>query len=69
MNILIMTIPISILLATLFILFFIKAVRSEQFDDLETPAHIVLLDEIEKENEQRYKKELERITEDKEAKI
>ncbi len=69
MNILIMTIPISILLATLFILFFIKAVRSEQFDDLETPAHIVLLDEIEKENEQRYRKEQERLTEDKETKI
>jgi len=47
MNILVMTLPISVLLATLFVVFFIKAVRSEQFDDLETPAHIVLLDEIE----------------------
>jgi cbb3-type cytochrome oxidase maturation protein len=50
MNILVMTLPISVLLATLFVVFFIKAVRSDQFDDLETPAHIALLDEIENEN-------------------
>lgn len=59
MNILIMTIPVSILLVTLFIIFFIKAVRSKQFDDLETPAHIALLDEIEKENQIKYQQEKE----------
>lgn len=59
MNILIMTIPVSILLVTLFVIFFIKAVHAKQFDDLETPAHIALLDEIERENELKYQKEEE----------
>ena len=60
MNILLMTLPISVLLATLFVVFFIKAVRSEQFDDLETPAHIALLDEIENEKTKQKERKYER---------
>lgn len=45
MNILFMTIPITLLLVTLFIIIFLSAIQSDQFEDLETPAHSVLLDE------------------------
>lgn len=55
-----MTLPISVLLATLFVVFFVKAVRSEQFDDLETPAHIALLDEIENEKTEQKERKYER---------
>ena len=45
MNILVMTIPVTITLVLLFVLFFLLAVRSGQFDDLETPAQVPFLDE------------------------
>lgn len=45
MNILLMTIPVSITLGIIFVLFFLAAVKSDQFEDLETPAHLPLSDD------------------------
>ncbi|MCB0414382.1 MAG: cbb3-type cytochrome oxidase assembly protein CcoS [Bdellovibrionales bacterium] len=58
MNILMMTIPVTLLLVTLFIVFFLAAVKSDQFDDLETPAHGILLDDLtdNEENNNQEKK-------------
>jgi cbb3-type cytochrome oxidase maturation protein len=40
-----MMIPITLLLVTLFVVFFISAVFSDQFEDLETPRHQILLND------------------------
>jgi cbb3-type cytochrome oxidase maturation protein len=53
MNILIITIPISLLLAAFFVAAYIYAVRRNQFDDLVTPAHRMLLDDQPDESERR----------------
>lgn len=45
MDILYLLIPLAILLALLIILGFLWAVKSGQFDDLEGPAHQILLDD------------------------
>ncbi len=45
MTILYVIIPIAILLVSFFALFFLWAVKEEQFDDLETPAHRMLIDD------------------------
>jgi cbb3-type cytochrome oxidase maturation protein len=45
MSILVMMIPITLLLVTLFVVFFISAVFSDQFEDLETPRHQILLND------------------------
>jgi len=45
MNILLMTIPVSITLAILFLLFFLSAVSDDQFDDLDTSAQLPLSDD------------------------
>lgn len=45
MNVLIILMPIALLLGVCFTLAFVYAVRSGQFDDMETPAHRVLLDD------------------------
>ena len=47
MNALWITIPISLLLAAFFVGAFIFAVRRDQFEDLVTPAHRMLLDDEE----------------------
>lgn len=47
MSILIMTIPVTLLLVTLFILLFLAAVHNDQFEDLETPAHAIFLEDQE----------------------
>jgi cbb3-type cytochrome oxidase maturation protein len=39
------TIPVSLLLVAFFVGAFIYAVRRDQFDDLVTPAHRILLDD------------------------
>jgi len=43
MSILFMMIPITLLLVTLFVVFFLSAVFSDQFEDLETPRHQLLV--------------------------
>lgn len=45
MSILLMTIPVSITLAILFLLFFLSAAKNDQFDNLETSAHLPLSDD------------------------
>ena len=45
MNVLYFLVPIALLLATASILAFMWAVRSGQFDDTETPALRILLDD------------------------
>lgn len=45
MSILVMMIPITLLLVTLFVVFFLGAVFSDQFEDLETPRHQILMSE------------------------
>jgi cbb3-type cytochrome oxidase maturation protein len=47
MNVLIITIPISLLLVAFFVGAYIYAVRRNQFTDLVTPAHRMLLDDDE----------------------
>lgn len=47
MNALYITIPISLLLVVFFVAAFIIAVRRDQFEDLVTPAHRILLDDDE----------------------
>ena len=45
MTILYVIIPIAIILVSSFVFFFLWAVKEEQFDDLETPAHKMLIDD------------------------
>ena len=47
MNALWITIPASLLLALFFVAAFIYAVKRDQFEDLVTPAHRMLLDDDE----------------------
>ena len=47
MNALAITIPVSLLLVAVFVGAFIYAVRSDQFEDLVTPAHRIFLDDEE----------------------
>jgi len=44
-NALLITIPISLLLVAFFVVAFIVAVKRDQFEDLVTPAHRMLLDD------------------------
>ena len=45
MDILYLLIPISLILISVIILIFLWAIRSGQFDDLEGPAHKILMDD------------------------
>jgi cbb3-type cytochrome oxidase maturation protein len=46
-NALAITIPVTLLLVIVFVVAFVYAVRRDQFDDLVTPAHRILLDDDE----------------------
>lgn len=50
MEILMILIPLAIAFALGALVFFIRGVQAGQFDDLETPAHRVLIDEFEENN-------------------
>ena len=45
MTVLYIIIPIAIILVSFFVLIFLWAVKDGQFDDLETPAHKILIDD------------------------
>jgi len=45
MNILYLLLPLALLLALVFVLFFLWATRHNQFDDLESPARRILLED------------------------
>ena len=47
MNILIMTIPVSLTLGILFLLFFLSAAKEDQFENLDTSAQLPLSDDEE----------------------
>ena len=51
MNILYFLIPLSVLLVAIIVAAFLWAIRSGQFDDLEGPAHRILLDDDEQEGQ------------------
>lgn len=44
MMILVMTIPVTLTMVILFLIFFVLAARNNQFDDLETPKHSPMTD-------------------------
>ena len=56
MQILFLLIPISVILITAAVSAFHWAVRTRQFDDLESPGMIPLLDDTEEERQQRDRK-------------
>lgn len=45
MNIIVLIIPLSLLLGTIFVIAFIRAAKSGQYDDLDTPAYRLLLED------------------------
>ena len=47
MDILFLLIPLALVLVVIIVWIFMWAVRSDQFDDLEGPAHRILMDEDE----------------------
>lgn len=49
MNIILFMIPVSLLLAGVFVGLFLRSLNSGQFDDLETPAHRILFDQERKD--------------------
>ena len=51
MEILFVLIPLALGLSSTMVVFFILAARSGQFDDLETPAHRMLIDDKEKKHD------------------
>ena len=51
MNAIYLLLPIALLLVTTMITLFIRAARRGEFDDLETPAHRMLLDDEEMKTE------------------
>lgn len=59
MLIVFLTISVSLILATIFVVAFIWSAKSGQYDDLVTPAHRVLLD-----NNEKIIKKAEKIRED-----
>lgn len=50
MNIIFLTLGVSIFIAIIFLAAFIWATRKGQYDDLETPSHRMLLDDYENES-------------------
>lgn len=55
MNVIWFLLPIAILLGTTFLVAFIIAARNGQYDDLETPAHRMLLDDSSSTERKRNK--------------
>lgn len=50
MNIIFLTLGVSIAIAVVFLAAFVWATGRGQYDDLETPSHRILLDDYESEN-------------------
>ena len=53
MDILFLLIPLALVLVVIIVWIFMWAVRSDQFDDLEGPAHRILMDEDEPKIDQQ----------------
>lgn len=50
MEIIYILLPVALLIVTIIIVIFFWAVKSDQFDDLEGPAHRILMDDDDMEN-------------------
>ena len=57
MDIIFLLIPLALVLVVVIVWVFMWAVRSDQFDDLEGPAHRILMDEDEPKIERKDKEE------------
>lgn len=58
MEVIILILPFALIIAAAFVISFVVAVKKGQFDDLDTPAYRILLDEkIEKTSEKNCIKE------------
>lgn len=57
MNIIFLTLGVSITIAVIFLAAFVWATGKGQYDDLETPSHRMLLDDYESEDSHRKLKE------------
>jgi len=57
MDIIFLLIPLALVLVVIMVWVFMWAVRSDQFDDLEGPAHRILMDEDEPKIERKDKQE------------
>jgi len=53
MDIIFLLIPLALVLVVVIVWVFMWAVRSDQFDDLEGPAHRILMDDEEPHDEQQ----------------
>lgn len=49
MNVLILIIPLSLILGAIFVVCFIMAAKSGQYDDLDTPAYRLLIEDEKKQ--------------------
>lgn len=56
MNILVLTIPVTLTLVLIFVLLFVVASKSGQFEDLETPQHTPFLENDNNETKEETKK-------------
>ena len=60
MNILYLLLPAALILVLVFVGFYLWAAKKGQFDDLETPAHRILLDDnIKKKNNNKDRKDVD----------
>lgn len=62
MNVLFLLIPVSLILLLLAVAVFFWAVRSGQFDDLDTPAYRILMD-----TDATHRRERDRVRDDRDA--
>ena len=56
MNILVIVIPLAVIIGLLFVTGFIWAAKKGQFDDLVSPAHRILLDDLKENKNKKGKK-------------
>jgi len=55
MEVLFVILPFALLISIIFVLSFVMSVRDGQYDDLETPAYRILLDEKKQNNNNKQK--------------
>jgi cbb3-type cytochrome oxidase maturation protein len=56
MNIIYLLLPLALILVLVFVGFYLWAARKGQFDDLESPAHRILVDDREKKENKKVGK-------------
>ncbi len=53
MSVLYIAIPVALVIALIAVIAFVSQVRNGQYDDLETPAHRMLFDDVDKRLDQK----------------